>query len=309
MVTWSNIPDGDIDPESPIDTPLMTALRDNPTAIAQGDANAPRVQRAAIKPGVGHRWFFDYGDQSDGVITHSANADIPPGLYQCTTFTIDLAVTVGLSSKGPLVICATTSITINGTLDVDGDGGGSMDIGSANRAGQSGIFGGAGGGGSGSGDGLRGGCVYMASGGSGSGGSGKSQSARTKATLLSLMPIFNVIEPAWFGATTTFPWLVSYDYAAVGGGGGAFNTVAPYGHGGGLVVLCAPTITVGAAGVITADGINGGGPGQGGGGGGAIIIATPAEGYTNYGSVAANAGTATNGGGAGGAGWVETITL
>lgn len=47
-MVWTTIPDGDIDPESPIDAPLMAALRDNPIAIAGGLAGAPKVQNAAL---------------------------------------------------------------------------------------------------------------------------------------------------------------------------------------------------------------------------------------------------------------------
>lgn len=47
-MAWVTIPDGDIDPESPIDAPLMAALRDNPIAIAQGLTGAPKVQNGAL---------------------------------------------------------------------------------------------------------------------------------------------------------------------------------------------------------------------------------------------------------------------
>lgn len=47
-MAWVTIPDGDIDPESPIDAPLMAALRDNPIAIAQGLTGAPKILNAAF---------------------------------------------------------------------------------------------------------------------------------------------------------------------------------------------------------------------------------------------------------------------
>lgn len=47
-MVWTTIPDGDIDPESPIDAPLMAALRDNPIAIAQGLSGAPKILSAAF---------------------------------------------------------------------------------------------------------------------------------------------------------------------------------------------------------------------------------------------------------------------
>lgn len=43
MTTYTNIPDGDIDQDSPVTQPLMTALRDNPIAITEGASGAPRI--------------------------------------------------------------------------------------------------------------------------------------------------------------------------------------------------------------------------------------------------------------------------
>ena len=43
MTTYVAIPNGDIDQDSPVTQPLMTALRDNPIAIAEGDDPAPRI--------------------------------------------------------------------------------------------------------------------------------------------------------------------------------------------------------------------------------------------------------------------------
>lgn len=45
-MTWVNIADGDIDPESPITTGLMTSYRDNVPAQANGDAGSPLQQIA-----------------------------------------------------------------------------------------------------------------------------------------------------------------------------------------------------------------------------------------------------------------------
>lgn len=43
MTTYSTITDGQVDQDSPITQPLMTALRDNPIAIAEGAAGAPKI--------------------------------------------------------------------------------------------------------------------------------------------------------------------------------------------------------------------------------------------------------------------------
>ena len=47
-VAWTAIPDGDVDPESPITTSLMQALRDNPEGIAGAASGAPKIITAAI---------------------------------------------------------------------------------------------------------------------------------------------------------------------------------------------------------------------------------------------------------------------
>lgn len=43
MPSFTTIPDGDVDVDSPITTALMTALRDNPEGIAQRVAGAPKI--------------------------------------------------------------------------------------------------------------------------------------------------------------------------------------------------------------------------------------------------------------------------
>ena len=48
MTTYTSIPNGDVDPDSPLTTGLVTLLRDNPIATAEGAAGAPRIQLAAM---------------------------------------------------------------------------------------------------------------------------------------------------------------------------------------------------------------------------------------------------------------------
>lgn len=50
-VSWTTIPDSDVDPESPITTSLMQALRDNPEGIAGGASGAPKIITGAITDG------------------------------------------------------------------------------------------------------------------------------------------------------------------------------------------------------------------------------------------------------------------
>lgn len=63
MTTYTTIPNGDIDQDSPVTQPLMTALRDNPLAGFEGSTDAP-INQAAWHP-------YDaefVGDGNDGVI-------------------------------------------------------------------------------------------------------------------------------------------------------------------------------------------------------------------------------------------------
>ncbi|WP_145397130.1 hypothetical protein [Paracoccus sulfuroxidans] len=48
MATWTNISNEDIKHKKPITVAAGRALRDNPVAIAEGAAGAPRVQDAAL---------------------------------------------------------------------------------------------------------------------------------------------------------------------------------------------------------------------------------------------------------------------
>lgn len=49
MTTYTAIPNGDIDRDSPVTQPLLTLMRDNPIGIAEGAANAPRVFMRALE--------------------------------------------------------------------------------------------------------------------------------------------------------------------------------------------------------------------------------------------------------------------
>lgn len=50
MTSYVAIPNGDVDQDSPVTQPLMTALRDNPIAIAEGASGAPKIQTIALEP-------------------------------------------------------------------------------------------------------------------------------------------------------------------------------------------------------------------------------------------------------------------
>lgn len=43
MTDWTTITDSQVDPKAPVTSELMTALRDNPSALAEGATGAPRI--------------------------------------------------------------------------------------------------------------------------------------------------------------------------------------------------------------------------------------------------------------------------
>lgn len=49
MTTYTTITNSEIDQDSPITQPLLTSLRDNPIAIAEGSSGAPRIQGKALQ--------------------------------------------------------------------------------------------------------------------------------------------------------------------------------------------------------------------------------------------------------------------
>jgi hypothetical protein len=52
MADWTTISNSEVDGDSPITESLMTALRDNPQAIAEGATGAPRIENLAMEENV-----------------------------------------------------------------------------------------------------------------------------------------------------------------------------------------------------------------------------------------------------------------
>ena len=48
MTDWTTIADTQLDPKAPVTSELMTAMRDNPIAIAEGASGAPRIEASAF---------------------------------------------------------------------------------------------------------------------------------------------------------------------------------------------------------------------------------------------------------------------
>ena len=59
-MAWTDIPPTAVDADSPLTEELMTALKDNPPAIANGDPGAPRVKSLALQ----QRISFDFSEVS-----------------------------------------------------------------------------------------------------------------------------------------------------------------------------------------------------------------------------------------------------
>lgn len=264
--------------------------------------------------------FAAYGDGSDGSITRSSNAN-ENGVIQATDYTVNSSVTLTVSS-GVLVVFATNSITINGTIDANGQGasGGAGGAGgnNAGNPGSSGLVvpigtGGAGGsGGSSGGDG-------------GDGGDGD-----TNSTVL--------IREMFASFDLPLDKLESINGAGAGGGGGGGGNIdgsalastgnsgnspggggegnnaqsgtetpgGDGGAGGGFVLLAAPRITM--SGAVTADGDPGQdssgqqpNPGGGGGGSGGVVLLVGSD-IDSTGTLSVAAGSGGSGGGNGASG-------
>lgn len=110
------------------------------------------------------------------------------------------------------------------------------------------------------------------------------------------------------------------DSAGTGNPSGAGRGTEENGTGGLLIIICSGTITVGASGIISANGVESqacqaGGYGCGGASGGGAILLAHVGSYTNNGTVEAaggaggNAPVSTWDGGDGGAGTVQTLAI
>ena len=63
MTTYTSIPNGDVDQDSPVTQPLLTALRDNTISIAENDSSVPTALRPYVELGSiattsGTSWTF-----------------------------------------------------------------------------------------------------------------------------------------------------------------------------------------------------------------------------------------------------------
>ena len=100
MATWTTIPDSSLEPGKPARSVDALALRDNPIAITEGAAGAPRIVNAAITDGtIGSEKLQTGTEERDWVLARTAAASAGAVgtyamLYRST------AVTVGATYAG-----------------------------------------------------------------------------------------------------------------------------------------------------------------------------------------------------------------
>jgi hypothetical protein len=255
---------------------------------------------------------YPFGDGSDGAVTIASNTNYANNtIKQFTNLTVNAGYTLGCSASANavLLLFATGTVTINGTISVDGKGG-------AQNTDYVDSYGGSGGGGGGmasgsGGGGSDGGNTIV------SGGAGGSYDARYP-TAGGNGDDIGSTNITYFRLRDDLKRYCLGSWGTGGGEGGLYpgSTGAAGGHGGGVVIIFADVVSIGATGVITADGANGANAsvnnsgGGGGGGGGFIWIV--ARSYTSSGSVAASGGTGGAGnvdGAAGGDGGAGTVII
>jgi len=223
-----------------------------------------------------------FGDGSLGNVTISSNTTLSAGtngikVLQYNNLTVNSGVYLeGNSADKVLVILVKDTLTINGTIRMDGRGGAGGAGGDVAYGGGAGAFGGGGGGGTGAGDrgggggggGTAGSDSYFGGGGGGgappywnTGGwsKGKGGDGDTNAGGSGYNYMGNLLIPIHFE-------IARYLYGGGGGGGRSYG--ANGGNGGGVIWIEARNIVWGSSGLISCNGTNGAG-GSGGGGGGA----------------------------------------
>ena len=264
------------DADSPVDQALMDTLRERDNEIMDklvpmgGTSNDGAINITTAKT---------WGDAS------ISSAD---GLIDCTTFNLDAGVTLTGLSLSPIIIRASTSITISGTIDCNG-------MGAAGGATNGNTF-----------DGDNGSAGIGGSGGAGGGNSSNGNGGNAlfhSFVRLAGGTVTGAVGNNGVAVNNFYGRMIHFGRAFYGGagGGGGFNEAGTDpgvgGAGGGVIFLESPIIIIDASGIVRANGIAGGAAtglnsGSGGGGGGGFILMRT--------KTLTNAGTVTASGGAGG---------
>lgn len=88
-MTWTTLPSTDRDTDSPITQPLIDALYLNPTAIADGDAGAPRIRVGALQRLNAGASIRARDDTVQNTASGSAQTAFDIGFLQKGTVTVD----------------------------------------------------------------------------------------------------------------------------------------------------------------------------------------------------------------------------
>src|SRR5690554_1637565 len=100
--TWTNIDDMFLEPGKPVRSVDGLALRDNPIAIAEGAAGAPKVQNAAFNNGeLGAEKFQGGTVERDWVLARTAQAAVGSvGSYAMLRKTSGTSIAAGETASG-----------------------------------------------------------------------------------------------------------------------------------------------------------------------------------------------------------------
>lgn len=114
MATWTNIPDSVLEPGKPARSVDALALRDNPIAIAQGAAGAPRVQTGGLaNNAVTNEKIanMDAGKLNTGTVP---GARLPMTQNAVGTYALVTPITEGPSNYAPGATVAGSNLTSGG---------------------------------------------------------------------------------------------------------------------------------------------------------------------------------------------------
>lgn len=110
MTDYTSIADSQIDPKAPVTSELMTALRDNPIAIAEGAAGAPKIADSwqALETTSSSGLIVTDVDNGEGVrINVSGTGDAGSGLT--INFTVSISSDNGSSFTGETTLATDTA--------------------------------------------------------------------------------------------------------------------------------------------------------------------------------------------------------
>lgn len=110
MTAYTTITNAEVDQDSPVTQPLMTALRDNPLAIAEGDATAPGIQIAALKVAAGTT--VRISNDAEQIVPASTTTDV----FETTRFFQSGTFNLNFEYLHTYAQTATVRVYIDGTL-------------------------------------------------------------------------------------------------------------------------------------------------------------------------------------------------